>query len=104
MKKLLFFLVVTLILSLTACISNSTSSFDNTTVENKTQNTTSKDETTSSNQEEESYRIKTAPFIDDNYSYKSMTLTAGDTNIPLYNCMTNFAHSWNPDAPSRMDA
>lgn len=35
--------------------------------------------------------------------YSSMRLYAGDQIIPIYNVKTNYAHTWNPTAPQRMN-
>ena len=41
--------------------------------------------------------------IPEDERYSQLRLYAGSHEIPLFNCKTNFSHTWNGDAPERMD-
>lgn len=55
---------------------------------------------------EDNKQISKLRFSDDipnEYVYQQMRLYAADKQIPLYNCKTNIANTWNALAPSRMN-
>lgn len=54
--------------------------------------------------EEFIYTINYAKSIDDYYLYTDMHLYEADQEIPLYNCKVNFSHTWNGEAPMRMNS
>ena len=53
--------------------------------------------------EDDNYQISYGTFTDANYLYSKMTLSVKDEIIPVYNCKVNYSHSWNPEAPQRVD-
>lgn len=59
---------------------------------------------TSGNKSEEiKGSIDYGEFDDLDYLSSSMKLYFEDEEIPVYNCKTNFSHTWNADAPQRMN-
>lgn len=49
------------------------------------------------------YSLSYGAFTDESYLYSQMELFCGTEEIPVYNVKVNFGHSWNPDAPSRLN-
>lgn len=49
------------------------------------------------------YEIKCAESYEEEYTYLNYRLFAGEKEIPVFNCKTNFSNTWNPDAPQRMN-
>lgn len=47
--------------------------------------------------------LRFASSYPDEYVYKQMRLMAGNEQIPLFNCKTNFSQTWNAEAPERMN-
>ena len=49
------------------------------------------------------YEMCYANYVDSDYLYSQVRMFVKDAEIPVYNCKVNFAHTWNPDAPQRMN-
>ncbi len=101
-KYILSIFLLIIILTMSSCIQEGTSSLSTNTIYTTKDSVATVIEDTSTNKEYD-YKIKTASNVDSRLLYKNMTLKVFDLDIPIYNCKTNFSHTWNAEAPQRMN-
>lgn len=49
------------------------------------------------------YQLQCAENYEERYTYTNFHLFAGEKEIPIFNCKTNFSNTWNGEAPQRMN-
>lgn len=111
LKFIITFLLVSVIMVLISCNSNNESISDSTT----TPKNYIKDEQGFYILEDDFFKddsivddkkinkLKYVSSLDDSYKYNQMRLYALDKQIPLFNCKTNFSHTFDALAPQRMN-
>ena len=104
MKRIIIFvLFIFLSICLISCNNKPDNSIDDSDVNDKTDDKDKKDDD-SKDEEEYIHTINYATQIDEYYLYSNMHLFDSENEIPLYNCKVNFSHTWNGEAPMRMNS
>lgn len=53
--------------------------------------------------QEYKFQLQCADSYPEEYTYTNYRLYAGEKEIPIFNCKTNFSNKWNAEAPQRMN-